>query len=121
MRGLRIFETSRARSLRADASRAEAALWTKLRNRQINGYKFSRQVVIGPYFADFCCREHKLVVEIDGATHSTDVELAADKRRSSFLFAEGYRVLRFTNTEVFENRDGVLETIVAKLEGREHL
>jgi very-short-patch-repair endonuclease len=68
MRGLRIVEARRARALRADATAAETRLWAKLRNRGLNGFKFSRQVTIGPYFADFCCRARKLVVEVDGAT-----------------------------------------------------
>jgi very-short-patch-repair endonuclease len=121
MRGLRILETRRARALRADQTSAEAKLWSRLRNRGLNGYKFSRQVAIGPYFADFCCRDRKLIVEIDGATHSTDAELAADGRRTKLLAAEGYRVLRVTNVEVFKNLDGVLETILTWLEGRDHL
>jgi very-short-patch-repair endonuclease len=111
----------RARALRADATSAEARLWKRLRNRGLNGFKFSRQVAIGPYFADFCCRERKLIVEVDGATHSTDVELASDARRSGFLGTQGYAVLRVHNAEVFENLEGVLETILARLERREHL
>jgi very-short-patch-repair endonuclease len=121
MRGLRIVETRRSRALRADQTSAEAKLWARLRNRGLNGHKFSRQVAIGPYFADLCCRERKLIVEIDGATHSTDAELAADARRTAFLEAQGYRVLRVYNAEVFGNIDGILETILARLESRDHL
>jgi very-short-patch-repair endonuclease len=121
MRGLRLLETRRARSLRADQTDAEAKLWSKLRNRGLNGYKFSRQVAIGPYFVDLCCRDHKFIVEVDGATHSTEAELAADARRTAFLAAEDYRVLRVQNAEVFKNFDGILETILARLEGRDHL
>jgi very-short-patch-repair endonuclease len=121
MRGLRILETRRARKLRASSTSAEAWLWSKLRNRQLNGFKFSRQVAIGPFFADLCCRDRKLIVEIDGATHSTEAELAADARRTALLAAEGYRILRVTNVEVFENLDGVLEAILTWLEDRDHL
>jgi very-short-patch-repair endonuclease len=121
MRGLRILETRRARALRADQTSAEAKLWAKLRNRGLNGYKFSRQVAIGPYFADLCCRDRKLIIEVDGATHSTDAERDADARRTAFLKAQGYCVLRVHNAEVFENIDGILETILAQLEDRDHL
>jgi very-short-patch-repair endonuclease len=118
MRGLRIMETRRARNLRATQTSAEAKLWAKLRNRQLNGFKFIRQMPIGIYFADFCCREAKLVVEVDGATHSTESELAADARRTDVLLTEGFAVLRFHNAEVFANLEGVLETILARIEKR---
>ena len=77
-----------------------------------------RQEPIGPYFADFCCREEKLVIEIDGATHSTEAELARDSSREAFLVSRGYRVLRFRNAEVYEEMDGVMETVLAALEER---
>jgi very-short-patch-repair endonuclease len=121
MRGLRVLETRRARNLRAEQTSAEAKLWAKLRNRRLNGFKFTRQEPIGPYIADFCCRAEKLVVEIDGATHSTDEERAHDARRTAFIEAQGHRVLRVHNVETFENMDGVLETILATLERRDHL
>ncbi len=70
---------------------------------------------IGPYIADFACRDAKLVVEIDGATHSSDEEIAADNRRTEFLEKHGFRVIRFTNEAVFESVDGVCETILAEL------
>ena len=77
MRGLRIPETNRARALRRDASAAERKLWRSLRGRLLDGHKFVRQEQIGPYYADFACREVKLVVEVDGATHAADEEIAA--------------------------------------------
>lgn len=115
MRGLRISEPRRARKLRREQTEAERRLWQKLRDRRLGGFKFVRQEPIGPYFADFVCRERALVVEIDGATHSTDDELAYDARRTAFLEREGFRVLRATNAEIYENLDGVLETILAAL------
>jgi very-short-patch-repair endonuclease len=117
MRGLRIQETRRARDLRASQTSAEDKLWQKLRGRQLNGFKFVRQLPIGIYFADFCCREARLIVEVDGATHSTDDELRRDLQRTRTLEAAGYRVLRVTNGEVFENLYGLLETILAHVEG----
>ena len=76
MRGLRLHETRRSRELRRAETPAEKLLWGKLRARRLCGYKFVRQEPIGPYFADFLCREHALVVEVDGATHSAEDELA---------------------------------------------
>ena len=85
MRGSRIPETRRARVLRRSQTQAEASLWRALRGRGLDGLKFVRQEPIGPYFADFVCRDKRLVVEIDGATHSTDEELRRDSRRTEFL------------------------------------
>ena len=121
MRGIRIPETNRARELRRDQTSAEARLWRRLRNRALNGFKFVRQEPVGPYFADFACREKKLVVEVDGATHSTDDEVRRDEFRTKTLVAAGFRVVRFQNAEVYENIEDVLETILAALEGRESL
>jgi very-short-patch-repair endonuclease len=90
MRGLRIPETKRARALRRDQSEAERVLWRRLCDCGLAGFKFVRQAPIGPFFADFACREAKLVVEVDGATHSTDEELRRDRRREEFLRAQGY-------------------------------
>jgi very-short-patch-repair endonuclease len=84
----------------------------------LKGFKFVRQVSIGPYFADFVCREQKLVVELDGATHGTSAEIERDERRSAFLADQGYRVIRFTNAEVSEAPESVVETILAALERR---
>ncbi|WP_363348254.1 endonuclease domain-containing protein [Methylocystis echinoides] len=95
MRGLRLHERTRARELRRAQTPAEERLWNKLRGRRLGGFKFVRQAPIGPFFADFLCREQGLVVEIDGATHSTDEELQRDARRSAFIEALGYRILRF--------------------------
>jgi very-short-patch-repair endonuclease len=116
MRGFRLLETRRARALRKDAPSAEAKLWAGLRNRQLGGYKFVRQEPIGPYFADFACREKQVVIEVDGATHSTDQELARDAARTAFLNKRGYRVIRFVNADVFDDLDAVLETILATLD-----
>jgi very-short-patch-repair endonuclease len=107
--------TKRARNLRQDETEAEYRLWSDLRNRNLNGFKFSRQIPLGPYFADFLCREKKLIVEVDGSQHA---ESASDARRTEWLNGQGYSVLRFWNHEVLEQRRDVLETIVAVLEGR---
>ena len=115
MRGIRLIETRRARSLRRDATSAERMLWHSLKDRGLGGFEFVRQAPIGPYIADFLCREEKLVVEIDGATHSSDEEVAADARRTCVLGEGGYRVIRFTNEAVFESSEGVCQTILVEL------
>jgi very-short-patch-repair endonuclease len=121
MRGLRLQETRRARDLRQNQTEAEGLLWRRLRGRVLGGFKFVRQEPIGPYFGDFVCREQKLVVEVDGATHSTDDERRRDAKREAFLRDQGYRVARFHNDEVYRNLDGVLETILAALERQSSL
>jgi very-short-patch-repair endonuclease len=110
MRGSRISETRRARTLRRNQAAAESQLWRALRGRGLGGFKFVRQEPVGPYFADFACREQRLIIEIDGATHSTDTELRHDHRRAGFLHAQGYRIVRVTNEDVYRNLHGVLET-----------
>ena len=121
VRGLRLHETNRARALRRAQTEAERLLWRRLRARSLNGFKFVRQEPIGPYFADFVCREAKLVVEVDGGTRSTDDEIRADQRRAAFLRAQGYRIARFVNEEIYRNLDGAMETILAAIEGRSSL
>lgn len=88
-------------------------IWLALRDRRLGGFKFVRQETIGPYIADFVCRDRKLIVELDGGQHS---ENNGDRIRDAFLAAEGYKVLRFWNIDVMTNRDGVLAVILAALE-----
>jgi very-short-patch-repair endonuclease len=71
--------------------------------------------MLGGFIADFVCFEARMVIEVDGATHSTDRELARDATRSSALAVQGYDILRFTNDDVFRNLNGVLETIHIRL------
>jgi very-short-patch-repair endonuclease len=104
-----------AKQLRRAMTRAEALLWSYVRRRSLAGAKFPRQHPIGPYIADFACVAAKLVVEIDGATHWTAEELAHDARRTQFLEASGWRVLRVTNNDVYENLDGVWLTIESRI------
>ena len=107
--------TTRSRQLRRTQTDAERKLWHRLGNRQVGGHKFVRQEPVGPYFADFACRERKLIVELDGSQHA---ESAHDLVRDAYLASRGYRVLRFWNGEVFTNLDGVLDTILAVLDDR---
>ena len=108
-------KTQRARSLRGTATDAERLVWGALRGRRLAGFKFVRQEPIGPFFVDFVCRERRIVVEVDGATHSTEDEAAYDRRREAWLRANGYGVMRVGNMEVYENLAGVVETILAAL------
>ncbi|WP_377274726.1 endonuclease domain-containing protein [Rhizobium sp. R86522] len=107
--------TSKARELRANDTEAEYRLWGDIRNRQLNGYKFSRQIPLGPYIVDFVCRERRLVVELDGSQHA---ENERDERRTEWLNGQGYSVLRFWNAEVLQERNAVLDTILAVLQGQ---
>jgi very-short-patch-repair endonuclease len=104
-----------ARSLRQTETLPEKKLWEALRNRNCGGFKFVRQAPIGPYIADFACRDKKLIVELDGWTHSTPEEMAHDERRTVFLKTEGYRVIRFTNEAAMQGMDGLLTLILEEL------
>ena len=112
MRRAQPWKTNRSRSLRSKASRAEDLLWSRLRNRQLAGLKFVRQLPIGPFFADLACREHRIVIEVDGATHGSDEERRSDDTRAARLRAEGFRIFRVHNKEVYENVDGVVTTLL---------
>ena len=101
-----------ARRLRANQTDAETVLWNRIRNRQIDGYKFVRQVPILGYICDFVCRERRLVIEVDGGQHN---ESAADAIRDRRLMDEGYRVLRFWNNDVLGNTEGVFTAIQIEL------
>ncbi len=115
MRGPQSAQTSRARSLRQSDNDAEARLWSELRNRRLNGFKFVRQFPIGRYYADFACREGNLVIELDGSQHA---DSAYDRRRDEFMNVEGWSVARFANAAAFDDMTGILETIIAMLDGR---
>ena len=102
-------KSNRAKTLRREGTDAERILWKRLRGRHLANHKFRRQHPIGPYIVDFVCLEQRLVVEIDGSQHA--VEQGRDAKRTAWLEAEGYRVLRFWNNEVLENLSGVFVTI----------
>ena len=100
-----------AARLRREMTDAERALWSKLRNRRLDGFKFRSQWTLGQCVADFCCLEARLVVEVDGGQHSEK----RDARRTAGLEAQGFRVIRFWNNDVLTNIDGVLEVLLAVL------
>src|SRR4051812_35005817 len=101
----------RARRLRREAPITERRLWDLLRGRRLEGLKFRRQVPVGPYVADFLCLRHRLIVEADGPLHDP----ARDAVRDAWLGTQGFRVLRFTNSEVMD-KDRVLGRIIEAVE-----
>ncbi|KRC80249.1 endonuclease domain-containing protein [Sphingomonas sp. Root241] len=100
-----------ASRLRREATDAERLLWGMLRDRRLVGHKFRFQATIEPFVVDFCV-EARLIIEVDGSQHNAE----ADAGRTQFLQSRGYRILRFWNSEVLENLDGVLEVIIAALD-----
>ena len=113
---MRLFKprnTARARKLRREATPAERILWRYLSRSQL-GAKFSRQMPVGPWFADFLCRELRLVIELDG--HSHDVDPDRDVRRDADLKARGYHVLHFTNADVMQDAEAVARGIQHEIE-----
>jgi very-short-patch-repair endonuclease len=107
---------SRARSLRANATDAERALWSLLRSRRLAGAKFRRQRPFGPYVLDFFCAQALLAIEADGGQHLSDAGRKSDRRRTLYREQRGVRVLRFSDRDILLDRDGVLERIAAALE-----
>ena len=107
--------TLRSRELRNNATDAERALWKHLRSRQLLGIRFNRQVPIGPFICDCVARSAKLIIELDGGQHGDRVD--EDTRRTRFLEAQGYRVIRFWNNDVLTNIEGVMVLIEAALAG----
>jgi very-short-patch-repair endonuclease len=97
----------RARVLRTSSTDAERAVWRRLRNGQLPGFKFRRQYPIPPYIADFCCTSMKLVVELDGSQHLPE----ADDTRTRFLESKGFKVLRFWDNDALQRTDAVIEAI----------
>ena len=115
MRGENRVRTLRARELRYVENDAEGKLWAELRGRRLNGHKFVTQLRIGPYYADFACRESNLVVEVDGSQHFGS---SYDRTRDETMNLNGWSVLRFWHIDVLQQRRAVCETIVAALDGR---
>ena len=113
MRGKNQKHVERARSFRRALTPAEFALWTRIRGRQLGGFKFVRQEPIDRYYVDFVCCERRLIIELDGGQHS---ERPEDRQRDNELSALGYRVIRIWNNDVIENLDGVLQMLLSELE-----
>jgi len=101
----------RAADMRRNPTEPEKRLWRRLSNRQVEGFKFRRQQVIGRFIADFVCVPAKLIIEVDGDTH----EEAADRARDKTLAEQGYHTIRVANHDVMSNMDGVLQFITEAL------
>jgi very-short-patch-repair endonuclease len=103
----------RARELRRLQTEAEGLLWSLLRARQVCGLKFRRQHPIGPFFADFACVSHRIVVELDGGYH--DQTQADDRQRQNYLHSHGWKVVRFSNGDVLQDAEVVARAIAHEL------
>jgi len=106
---------NRAKEMRHEPVQTEKLFWSEVRNRKLGGFKFKRQVPLGPYIVDFVCLDEKLIVELDGPLHNARTEY--DANRDEALRQLGYRVLRFTNDDVGGDLAGVLATILHTLQG----
>ena len=100
-----------ARDLRKNMTDAERRVWSKIRRKQLKEFQFYRQKNIGDYIVDFYCPAAKLIVEIDGGQHYSEENIVKDEVRDKFLSDLGFRVLRFSNSDVFKNIEGVVEEI----------
>ena len=98
----------RARQLRRDRTEAERRLWKRLRELKQVGFKFRQQVPIDHFIVDFACLSERLIIEVDGGTHSTDREVARDVRRERYLKDQGFRIVRVWNSNVGQNLEGVM-------------
>jgi very-short-patch-repair endonuclease len=105
----------RARRLRRDQTEAEKKLWTRLRSKRLVQFKFRRQFPIGNFIADFACPQSKLAIELDGGHHLD--QAAKDDWRTELIEQRGFRVIRFWDSEVLTNVDGIVEAIEAALRG----
>ncbi len=100
--------------LRKNQTEPEKRFWSWVRGKQL-GVKFRRQHGIGNYIVDFYCAEFRLIIELDGDSHYTEKAKKYDDERTAFLNAKGFRVIRFTNLEVMNNKEGVLEVVLSFL------
>ncbi|MBA2920422.1 DUF559 domain-containing protein [Sphingomonas sp. MAH-20] len=103
---------ARAKWMRANPTEAEKRLWSMLRNRRLEAYKFKRQRIIAPYIVDFVCLGSWLIIEADGSQHADNRD---DERRDAFLERAGFRVLRFWNNDVLGNGEAVFDAICSAL------
>ncbi len=104
-----------ARKLRQNATIQERILWKKLRNPPFTNFKFRRQYPIGCYIMDFVCIEKLLIIEIDGGQHNKDAGIFYDCERTKYLNNRGFKVIRFWNSDVDNNLEGVCIEILKNL------
>lgn len=98
--------------MRSEMTGAERMLWLRLRAHRLDGLSFRRQVPMGSFIVDFVCHDRNLVIELDGGQHATEQKAARDVKRTQWLASKGYRVLRFWNSEVLQQCDSVVQTIL---------
>jgi very-short-patch-repair endonuclease len=108
-------DNEKRKMLRHEMPKAEVLLWMHLKGKQIHGHKFRRQYGIGCYVIDLYCPKVKLAVEVDGATHLTEEEIAHDKNRQEAIEEIGIEFLRFTNLEIYHDIRSVVRKIKAKV------
>jgi very-short-patch-repair endonuclease len=108
-------EKLKRRQLRSNMTKAEALIWQKLRCKQIENCKFRNQYSVDRFVLDFYSPEIKLAIEIDGESHFQEGAAQYDNERQIFIESAGINFLRFTNNQVYENLNGVLETIAHKI------
>jgi very-short-patch-repair endonuclease len=108
-------ETGKRRQLRGSMPDAEVILWSRLKGRQLLGCKFRRQYSVGAFVIDFFSAEVRLGIELDGDSHYQMGGAEYDQKRQQFIESFGIRIVRFLNTEIYENLDGVLEAIGAEI------
>ncbi len=104
-----------SRNLRRNVTDAERLLWSKIRGKQLKGFQFYRQKIIGNYIADFYCSKSKLVIEVDGGQHYSDEGKEKDNIRDDYMKEAGMTVIRFSDRDVLNNIDAVLEEIWRQL------
>lgn len=109
-------EKDKRRSLRKNMPIAEQIIWAKLKGRQIEGCKFRRQYSIGAFVVDFYSPEVKLALEIDGDSHFVEGAQEYDNEREAFLMDKRTNILKFTNSQIYEELDNVLEAIAHKVQ-----
>ncbi|MBE9214711.1 DUF559 domain-containing protein [Plectonema cf. radiosum LEGE 06105] len=108
-------EKEKRRKLRQNIVKAEKIIWDKIRNRQIEDCKFRRQYSVDKFVIDFYSPKLKLAIEIDGESHFMEGAVEYDRERQSYIKSFGIKFIRFTNNDVYDNLDGVLESIALKV------
>ncbi len=115
----RISEYEKRKELRNNMTKAEVILWSRLKGKQLNGLKFRRQYSVEPYIIDFYCVKRRLAIEVDGDSHFEEGAREYDEKRQKFIERFNIKFLRFTNSDIYENLDGVTEMISNEVKGRE--
>jgi very-short-patch-repair endonuclease len=111
----KVSQRYKRRSLRSNMPKAEEWVWARLRDQQVEGYKFRRQYSVGAFVVDFYCPELRLAIEIDGPSHEMDGIPEYDAQRQLFLEEKGITVLRVTNAQVYKDVDAAIRAIVAAI------